>query len=35
MHSRENGDHKMAEVMGMWTMNFLPDKGSTPAKATI
>jgi hypothetical protein len=25
-HRRENGDHKMAEVMGMWTMNFLSEK---------
>jgi hypothetical protein len=29
---RENGEHKMAEVMGMWTMNFLKDKESAPAK---
>jgi hypothetical protein len=27
---RENGEHKMAEVMGMWTMNFIP--APAPAK---
>lgn len=31
---RENGDHKMAEIMGMWTMNFIPKAGSAPAVMT-
>jgi len=34
---RIKADHKEAEVMGMWTMNFIdgtPSKSATPAPAT-
>lgn len=30
---RENGEHKMAEVMGMWTMKFIEAKDGKSAKS--
>jgi hypothetical protein len=32
---RVNGDHKMAEVMGMWTMPFISEKGASPKSMVV